>query len=138
MTRIGAVIALLVLAVLGFGVYEAFHPRTATLRWDQDYEKDPPCNSSGAPNSPGRRCILGFKVFLGKPTSRSGQQFVLNRFDQSGQIISKGITWTMPVRPFGNTQFCVVSVATDGSPQTVESAPICTTRRVLPFGLGRK
>jgi len=138
MNRIGVAIALLVLAALGLAFYKAFRTRTATLQWDQNYTQDPPCGRSGAPNPPAKRCLLGFKVFLGPPTSRSQQQFVPNRFDQNGRIISKGITWTMPVRALGNIQFCVVSVVTDGSPQTMESLPICTTRRVLPFGLGRK
>jgi hypothetical protein len=138
MNRIGVAIALLVLVGLGFASYEAFRTRNVALRWDQDYAKDPPCDSSGAPTPPAKRCVLGFKVFRGTPTNRSDQVFIPNRFDQDGKIIGKGITWTMPVRPLGNTQFCVVSVVTDGSPQTMESAPICTTRRVLPFGLGRK
>jgi len=133
--RIGSLIALLGLVVLAIVFYAAFRVRTATLQWDYDYERDPPCNSFTPATPPGKRCVLGFKVFLGTPTSRRDQQFVPNRFDPHGQITSKRITWTMPVRPYGNIQFCVVSVATAENGQTVESLPLCTTKRALPFGL---
>jgi hypothetical protein len=137
MNRTGAVIALLVLGAAGFVLYEAFRTRTATLRWDYDYEKNPPCNG-GAANRNQKSCVLGFKVFLGTPDNRREQQFVPNQFDKNGQIISKSISWSMPLRSYGSVSFCVVAVGAAGSDQTMESSPLCSTQRVLPFGLGRK
>ena len=136
--RTGVAIVLLVLVALGVALYAAFRTRTATLRWDYDYQKDPPCNDAAAASTQQKSCVLGFKVFLGTPASRSDQQFVPNRFDQNGEIISKRITWTIPARPYGNIQLCVVAVAPAENGRTAESVPLCVTQRVLPFGIGRK
>jgi hypothetical protein len=133
MHRIRAAIALLGLVALGAVLYAALRTRTATLQWDYDYEKDPPCKDS-ATTPADKRCVVGFKVFLNTPTGRSEPQFVPNRFDQNGQIIRNGITCTMPVRRHGDMQFCVVAVATAGSAGAVESAPFCVDRRLPRFG----
>lgn len=137
MNRIGAVVALLLLLALALA-FHASGGRTATLQWDYDYVKDPPCNGATAPNSPGKGCVIGFNVFVGTPTNRSDQQFVPNRFDQNGHIINKAISVTMPVHHYGNIQFCVVSVARGQKGQTVESLTRCSTHLVLPFGIGNK
>ncbi len=138
MNRTNATIGILVLAGLAIGFYAAFRTRTATLTWDYDYEKNPPCNLPTASGGAQKSCVTGFKIFLGPPTSRRQQEFLANRFDQKGHIISRKITGTLPVRPYGQVQFCVVAVATAENGGTVESLPLCVVQHVLPFGLGKK
>jgi hypothetical protein len=137
MNRTKAAIVVLVLAGFGTGFYAAFRTRTATLTWDYDYEKNPPCNAPSASSGGEKSCVIGFKIFLGPPTSRREQEFIANRFDQSGHIISKKISGTLPVRPYGQVQFCVVAVATAENGGTVESLPLCVVQHVLPLGPGK-
>jgi len=69
--------------------------------------------------------------------SKAATWFVSNRFDQNGQIVSKGISTTVPVHVYGNLKFCVTSVAKDYMGHTAESLPICMNRWVLPLGIGQ-
>ena len=138
MKRIGALVALLlVLAFAGPSLGAAFGSRSATLQWDYDYVKNPPCKD-GTPPAPGKGCVIGFNVFLGKPVRRSDQRFIPNAFDQSGHITDKKISLTIPLHRHGNMQFCVVAVAKYLNGQTLESSPLCLTRRVLPSGIGKR
>lgn len=138
MKRISAVVALLVLLALGLALDAVFGSRTATLEWDYNYVSDPPCNDAAAPRLPAKTCVTGFNVFVGTPTKRRNQQFVPNAVGANGRITDKKISLTMPLRSYGNIQFCVVAVGRAPDGQTLESSPLCATRLVLPFGIGKK
>ena len=137
MNRIGAIVAILGLLALSL-IFQALGGRTATLQWDYDYTKDPPCAGDKKTASPRKLCVVGFNAFVGTPANRSNQKFVPNQFDPSGKIVSKGISVTLQVQHYGNKQFCVTSVAQDQTGGTVESLAICSTRVVLPFGASGK
>ena len=135
--RFGAMVAILGLFALSLA-FHVFGDKTATLQWDYDYTKDPPCSGDRKTASPRKGCVVGFNAFVGTPANRSNQKFVPNQFDPSGKIVSKGISVTLQLQHYGNTQFCVTSVAQDQTGGTVESLPICSTRVVLPFGASSK
>lgn len=117
---------LLVLAVLKFSP-----PRTVVLNWDYNYAHDPPCTSRLADN-----CVTGFRVFVGEPSNRSQQLFVANPVDAGHNPGNARLGVTFKVNHFGYLQFCVLALKKGMSVSTVESAPICMRRLVLPFGIG--
>jgi len=120
------ILALLVIAILKFS-----QPRTVVLHWDYDYAQDPPCSSRLADN-----CVTGFRVFVGEPDDRSQQLFVANPADVGRNPANSRLGATLKVDRFGYRQFCVLAVKKGMSASTVESAPICMKRLVLPFGIG--
>ncbi len=137
MKRISAALALLLL--LGVGVaLEVTGGRNATLEWDYDYVKDPPCSDTMTKTPPGKGCVIGFNVWIGPPTARKDQKFVGNVKDEKGHIVSKRIRTTVSVHEYGKVPFCVASVAKDPKGRTIESLPICSTQFVLPFGILKK
>jgi len=107
----------------------------ATLSWDYDYAKDPPCEFQQKPAA--GTCVVGFNIFLNGIMGRASQRFIANRFD-SGRVLDRGLHVTLPVHQYGNVEICVVSLAKDGSGSYVESLPVCGRRRLLPFGLAAK
>jgi hypothetical protein len=111
----------------------AFAPRRIHVRWDYDYKHDPPCSSRWAPN-----CIQGFYVFVGGAAERLDGAFVENRFDGSRQVVGRGLETDFQVHEFGYLRFCVVAVKQGPMATTVESAPICRHRWVLPTGITRR
>ncbi len=127
--RVWLVLAILVVALL-LAAPKFSAPRTVSVRWDYDYAHDPPCTSPSADN-----CISGFRVFVGDPDKPSQQLFVANRFDAGPHMVSKGLETKFKVNRFGYLQFCVVAVRKGQMGMTVESAPLCRRRLVLPFGI---
>jgi len=118
---------LLVVAVL-----ELAPPRTVDVNWDYDYVHDPPCTSRSPDN-----CVTGFRVFVGDPHDRSQQVFVANPDEIGRNPAHQRLGTFLKVDRSGYLQFCVLAVKTGQSRSTtVESAPICTRRLVLPFGIG--
>lgn len=111
------------------------HPqwRSATLEWDYDYSKNLPCDVVVNGKRFQNNCVLGFNAFLDGPAKRTEQQFIPNRFDQSGHVVHKAISLTLPVRRYGQVEFCVTSLGRDQHGLPVESIPTCTKRWVFPF-----
>jgi len=122
---LAAVAVVLLLATLKFSA-----PRTVSMTWDYDYAHNPPCASPSAGN-----CVSGFRVFVGELSDRSQQLFVSNRFDASHNLVSQRLEATFELKRFGYVQLCVVAVKNAQIGLTVESAPLCMKRLVLPFGI---
>jgi len=118
--------------LLVFAMLKLSPPRTIILNWDYDYAHNPPCSPRLADN-----CVTGFRVFVGAPDNRSQQLFVANPVDAGRELRNLRLGATFKVRRFGSLQFCVLAVKKGLSTSTtVESAPICMKRLVLPFGIG--
>ena len=126
-----AATVLLTLAVLLAVSYP--QGRSATLQWDYDYSKNPPCDVVVKGKRLQDDCILGFNAFLDGPAKRTEQQFVPNRFDQGGHVVEKAISVVLPVRRYGQVDFCVTALGRDQHGRSVESFPVCSQRWVLPF-----
>jgi len=100
------------------------------MRWNYDYAHDPPCSSRLTGN-----CVSGFRVFVGELNHRSQQVFVPNR-DSVRNAATQQLEAALVVKQFGYVQLCVVAVKNSQMAATVESAPTCVKRLVLPFGIG--
>jgi len=120
-----AVVAVVLLLALKFSP-----PRTLSMTWDYDYAHNPPCTAPSAGN-----CVSGFRVFVGELNHRSQQIFVSNRFDVGRSLVSQQLETNFEVNRFGYLQLCVVAVKNTQIGVTVESAPLCMKRLVLPFGI---
>jgi len=128
----GLLILPILALVIVFAILRLSPPRTIVVNWDYDYAHDPPCSSRVADN-----CVTGFRVFLGEPGNRFQQLFVPNPVDAGREPRKSRFGATFKVRRFGYLQFCVLAVKEGPSASTtVESAPICMKRLVLPFGIG--
>jgi hypothetical protein len=123
-------VSIVVAAVLLLAALEFSPPRTVSMTWDYDYAHDLPCASPSAGN-----CITGFRVFVGELNDRSQQQFVSNRFDADRNLVRQRLEADFEVNRFGYLQLCVVAVKNAQIVVTVESAPLCRKRLVLPFGI---
>lgn len=128
-------VALAIVALAGFGFLLTAHPegRSATLSWDYDYSKDPPCDASVKGKPLESKCVLGFKAFIRKNRERFEEQFRPNHFDSSGKVVSKAITLQLPVHQYGRLEFCVTSVGKDENGRPLESYLTCTKRWVVPL-----
>ena len=108
--------------------------REVSLHWTYDYSKDPAC-----PVKPDKMCVVGFHVFVENHGRRDTQVFVGNRFDAKRQVIGSDLAATLRVEKFGTFKFCVAALArtAGGKGAEVESEPICHSRAILPFGIGK-
>ena len=120
----------------GIGVYLAIarpKGRSATLVWDYDYSKDPPCGTFISGKSLQTKCVTGFSIFIRTVGARAGERFLPNRLKPDGTLASRAISAELPVHRYGYMEFCVTSVGKDENGRPVESYLVCKKRWVLPF-----
>jgi hypothetical protein len=132
--RWAALLAAVVAGCVLFLTVARPHHKFATLTWDYDYSRDPPCGTLRGGKHLQTKCVVGFNVFIREDQVRTQEQFLANEFDPSGKLVTKSIKATLPVHRYGHLEFCVTSVGKDQNGRLIESNLTCSKRWVFPLG----